>query len=36
MARGEAHPLNAAFTLDRFAQGATIDEKGAGPTPWAH
>ena len=36
MARGEPHALNAAFTLERFARGATIDEKGAGPTPWAH
>jgi sarcosine oxidase subunit beta len=36
MARGEPHPLNAAFTLERFAQGRTIDEKGAGPYPWAH
>jgi heterotetrameric sarcosine oxidase beta subunit len=36
MARGEPHPLNAAFTLERFARGETIDEKGAGPTPWAH
>jgi sarcosine oxidase subunit beta len=36
IARGEPHPLNAAFTLDRFARGETIDEKGAGPTPWAH
>ena len=30
------HPLNAAFTLERFAEGRTIDEKGAGPCPWAH
>ena len=36
MARGEPHPLNAAFTLERFAQGRTIDEKGAGPYAWAH
>ena len=36
MARNEPHPLNAAFTLERFAHGETIDEKGAGPTPWAH
>ena len=36
MARGEPHPLNAAFTLERFARGETIDEKGAGPAPWAH
>ena len=36
IARDEPHPLNAAFTLERFAHGETIDEKGAGPTPWAH
>ena len=30
------HALNAAFTLERFAQGAMIDEKGAGPYAWAH
>ena len=36
IARGDPHPLNAAFTLERFARGGTIDEKGAGPTPWAH
>jgi sarcosine oxidase subunit beta len=36
IARGAPHPLNAAFTLERFAQGATIDEKGVGPVPWAH
>ena len=36
IARGEPHPLNAAFTLERFAGGQTIDEKGAGPVPWAH
>jgi sarcosine oxidase subunit beta len=36
IARDEPHPLNAAFTLERFAQGRTIDEKGAGPVPWAH
>ena len=36
MARGEPHPLNAAFTLQRFALGRTIDEKGAGPYAWAH
>jgi sarcosine oxidase subunit beta len=36
IARGEPHPKNAAFTLERFARGQTIDEKGAGPVPWAH
>ena len=36
MARGEPHPLNAALTLERFAEGRTIDEKGAGPYAWSH
>jgi sarcosine oxidase subunit beta len=36
IAKDEPHPLNAAFALERFAQGRTIDEKGAGPYPWAH
>ena len=36
IARGEAHPLNAAFTLDRFARGILIDEKGQGATPKWH
>ena len=36
IAHDAAHPLNAAFTLERFAEGRTIDEKGAGPCPWAH
>ena len=36
IARGEPHPKNAAFTLERFARGQTIDEKGVGPVPWAH
>lgn len=30
------HELNAAFTLDRFARGNQIDEKGVGPTPKDH
>ncbi len=30
------HALNARFTLDRFHRGYQIDEKGMGPTPWAH
>jgi sarcosine oxidase subunit beta len=29
IARGEPHPLNAAFTLERFESGALIDEHGA-------
>jgi methylglutamate dehydrogenase subunit A len=36
IAHDAPHPLNAAFTLERFEQGRVIDEKGAGPYPWAH
>jgi methylglutamate dehydrogenase subunit A len=36
IAQDRPHPLNEAFTIDRFARGAMIDEKGAGPTPNAH
>ncbi|MFC6491191.1 FAD-dependent oxidoreductase, partial [Nitratireductor sp. GCM10026969] len=36
IARDEPHPVNAPFTLSRFARGAVIDEKGAGPTPKLH
>ena len=36
IARDEPHPLNAAFRLDRFASGATIDEKGVGAQPNLH
>jgi sarcosine oxidase subunit beta len=36
IAHDEPHPLNAAFTLERFAEGRVLDEKGAGPYPWAH
>ncbi len=36
IATGAPHPLNAAFTLDRFRTGAVIDEKGAGATPNLH
>jgi sarcosine oxidase subunit beta len=36
IANDAPHPLNAAFTLDRFGEGRVIDEKGAGPYPWAH
>jgi len=36
IANGRPHPLNAAFTLERFGRGAVIDEKGAGPAPGAH
>ena len=36
IARDEAHPLNAAYRLDRFATGHLIDEKGAGAQPNLH
>ena len=36
IAQNKPHDLNAAFTLERFGQGRTIDEKGAGPVPGAH
>ena len=36
IARDAPHPLNAAYRLDRFARGAVIDERGAGPYPKAH
>jgi sarcosine oxidase subunit beta len=36
IARDAPHALNAAFTLERFAEGRTIDEKGAGPYAWMH
>ena len=36
IANDAPHALNAAFTLDRFALGKTIDEKGGGPYPWVH
>jgi heterotetrameric sarcosine oxidase beta subunit len=33
LATGTPHPLAAAFGLDRFGRGATIDEAGVGPMP---
>jgi len=36
IANDAPHALNAAYTLDRFALGKTIDEKGGGPYPWVH
>ena len=36
LAKDAPHELNARFTLDRFRRGHQIDEKGMGPTPWAH
>ena len=36
LAHDRPHQLNALFTLERFHRGYQIDEKGVGPTPWAH
>ena len=36
IARNEPHALSAAFRLDRFRRGYTIDEKGVGATPNLH
>jgi len=36
IAKDEPHELNRKFTLERFADGTLIDEKGAGPIPAAH
>jgi methylglutamate dehydrogenase subunit A len=36
IAQDRPHPLNAAFSLDRFERGYTIDERGAGPYPGLH
>jgi sarcosine oxidase subunit beta len=36
LARGEPHPVAAAYRLDRFATGAVIDEKGQGAQPNLH
>ena len=36
LAKDWPHELNSRFTLDRFRRGHQIDEKGMGPTPWAH
>ena len=36
IAKDAPHELNTAFTLDRFHNGAVIDERGAGPVPWHH
>jgi sarcosine oxidase subunit beta len=35
LATGEPHELNAAFTMERFAEGRILDEKGVGPAWWA-
>jgi len=34
IAKDAPHPLNAAFTIERFKEGRTLDEKGVGPHPW--
>ncbi|MDX8519168.1 sarcosine oxidase subunit beta family protein [Mesorhizobium dulcispinae] len=34
IATGKAHPLNAAYSLDRFRTGRTLDEAGVGPFAW--
>jgi heterotetrameric sarcosine oxidase beta subunit len=36
IANDAPHPLSEAFALDRFARGAVVDEKGAGPSPKDH
>ncbi len=36
IANNAPHELNAAFTLERFARGRVIDERGAGPRPELH
>jgi sarcosine oxidase subunit beta len=36
IAEDKPHPLNEAFSLDRFLRGYAIDEKGMGPTSGAH
>ena len=36
IAKDEPHEDNAQFTIERFARGYQIDEKGAGPKPNAH
>ena len=36
IANGAPHPLNEAFTLERFARGRMIDERGAGANPALH
>lgn len=36
LAEGQAHSLASDFTLERFGLGDQLDEKGMGPTPWAH
>lgn len=35
IANDAPHPFNADLTIDRFREGRLIDERGAGPNPWA-
>lgn len=35
IAKDEPHLFNADLTIDRFRDGRMIDERGAGPNPWA-
>jgi methylglutamate dehydrogenase subunit A len=36
VAKDAPHELNAAMAIERFRDGAMVDEKGAGPFPWLH
>ena len=36
IAKDEPHAFNAAFNLERFHRGFSLDENGAGPAPWLH
>lgn len=36
LATDSSHELASRFTLERFRLGHAMDEKGMGPTPWAH
>ena len=36
IARDAPHPVAAHLDLQRFAAGRTLDERGAGPFPYAH
>ncbi len=36
VATGKPHPVGIHFGLERFRAGRTLDERGAGPYPWAH
>jgi glycine/D-amino acid oxidase-like deaminating enzyme len=35
IANDAPHRLNAAMTIERFRDGHLMDERGAGPWPWA-